>query len=82
MRILDRLLERRLRGYGAVCHQGHNPSLVEIDRHFLHAVDLQQLLIDFRASERTRNALHPEQDRGMTRLYLAHGVGKRILPAP
>ena len=76
-RILDCLLERRLRGHGAVCHQSDYRAIVEVDRDFLHAVDLQQLLIDFRASERTGNALHPEQDRGMTRLDLAHRRGKR-----
>ena len=76
-RIHDRLLECRLRGHGAVRHQSDHFAFVEVDRDFLHAVDLQQLLIDFRASERTGNALHPEQDRGMTRLDLAHRRGKR-----
>ncbi len=76
-RIHDRLLERRLRGHGTVRHQGDHFAFVEVDRDFLHAVDLQQLLIDFRASERTGNALHPEEDRGMTRLDLAHRRGKR-----
>ncbi len=80
-RIHDRLLERRLRGHGAVRHQGDHFAFVKVDRDFLHAVDLQQLLIDFRASERTGNALHPEEDRGMTRLDLAHRRGIRNLPA-
>lgn len=81
-RIIDRLLERRLRGHGAVGHQGHHPSLVEIDRDFPHAVYLQQLLIDFRASERAGDALHPEQDRGPARIDLTHRRGERTFPAP